>query len=276
MSQSRSFIFLALILIFIALGLLFLSQAGFLQPAEDLILRPITGVQQWISIRFNAIRDVLRAPSDLAALRAQNAELELEIARLQQEIIALQEQVAESEILSALLDYARTQPENRYLAADVIGKDTSAFLRSLWIGRGSDAGILKGMPVVTERGLVGRIAEVFATSSRIQLITDPEIAVNVKLQNSRAEGVLAPQLNGEIWIDLINQDADISPGELVLTSGLGGRYPPEIPVGEVISVRKRDYELFQQAVIQPSVNVDEIGIVLVITNFRPLPIESSP
>ncbi|OGO18958.1 MAG: rod shape-determining protein MreC [Chloroflexi bacterium RBG_16_48_8] len=247
-----------------------------LDPAQDLILRPISSVQTWVAMRYAAIRDLLKSPSDLAELRAQNAELELEIAQLQQEIISLQEQVAESQILSALLNYARSEPENRYLAANIIGKDTSPFIRSVWMDRGSDVGIKQGMPVVTERGLVGRVAEVFATSARVQLITDPEIIVNVRLQNSRSDGALAPQLSGEIWVDLIDQDIDVSPGELVLTSGLGGIYPADIPVGEVISVRKRDYELFQQVVIQPSVDVDDLEIVLIITNFRPLTTEANP
>jgi rod shape-determining protein MreC len=265
----------AITLILVAAGLLLLSEGGMLAPAQDLISRPISGFQAWLAVRYAAIRDVLRSPADLAALRARNTELELEVAQLQQEIIGLQEEIAEAEILSALLDYARSRPESRYLAADVIGKDTSPFIRSIWIGRGSDAGILHGMPVITERGLVGRIAEVTASSARVQLITDPGIAVNVLLQASRAEGVLSPQRGGEIRIDLIEQEATVSPGEIVITSGLGGQYPSDIPVGEVISVRKRDFELFQQAVIQPAVDVDDLEIVLVITNFQPIQFDTT-
>jgi rod shape-determining protein MreC len=267
---------LAVTLILLAAGILLLSEGGILQPVEDLILRPISSIQGWVAVRFSAIRDLINSPTDLAELRARNAELELEVAQLQQEIIGLQEQVAEAQILSSLLNYARSQPENRYMAANIIGKDTSPFIRSVWMDRGSDAGIQQGMPIVTERGLVGRVEEVFANGSRIQLITDPEIIVNVRLQNSRADGALAPQLSGEIWVDLIDQDVNIGPGELVLTSGLGGGYPSDIPVGEVISVRKRDYELFQQVVIQPSVDLDNLEIVLIITNFQPLPFETNP
>ncbi len=76
-----------------------------------------------------------------------------------------------------------------------------------------------------------------------------------------------------MWANLIDQESEVSIGELVLTSGLGGSYPAGIPVGQVISVRKRDFELFQQAVIQPSVDFDELVLVLVITNFRPLPFD---
>ena len=272
MRRPRNRAILAGVLLMVAIGILLLSVSGYLQPAEDLLLRPMTKVQSWIAIRYNAIRDVLTSPSDISTLRQENAILAAEVARLQQEIISLQEQVTEAEILSALLNYARSQPDNRYMAANIIGQDVSPFLRSIWIGTGSEAGVAQGMPVVTERGLVGRVAEVFATISRVQLITDPEAAVNVEFQTSRADGSLSAQLSGELWVDLISQDADISVNELVLTSGLGGNFPADIPVGSVLSVRKRDVDIFQQAVIEPSVNFTDLDIVLVITNFQPLPI----
>jgi rod shape-determining protein MreC len=275
MNRSFSRTLIAAALILLSAGLLILSLSGYLTPLQGLILRPISGVQSWISQRTVAVRDLLTSPRDVTALREENSRLTAEVARLQQEIISLREQAAEADVLAALLNYAREQPENRSMAVNVIGRDISPFLRSIWIGRGSDAGLAQGMPVVTERGLVGRIVEVFPTITRVQLITDPEAAVNLRLQLARANGILAAQLNGELWIDLIDQNAEITQGELALTSGLGGKYPADIPVGQVISVRRRDYELFQQAVIQPSVNFDELEIVLVITNFRPLPLEST-
>jgi rod shape-determining protein MreC len=273
MKRSTSRTFVAVTLILVAAGLLTLSLGGYLAPIQSLILRPISSIQSWVALRVAAIRDFLTSPRDVASLREEISGLEGEVARLQQEIIALREQAAEAEILAALLDYARAKPESSYKAARVIGRDVSPFLRSLIINVGSDAGISRGMPVVTRRGLVGRIIEVFPSVARIQLITDPEASVNVQLQLSRADGVLAAQLNGELWVGLIDQSATITQGELVITSGLGGKYPAEIPVGQVISIRRRDYELFQQAVVQSSVDFGDIDIVLVITNFRPLPVE---
>jgi rod shape-determining protein MreC len=262
------------ILVLIALALLVLSLSGFLTSIRGLALTPVAAVQEWIAIRFTTLRNLLAAPSDVAILRQQNAELQAEVAQLQREVIALREQAAEAEILGALLNYARSNPESRYLATNVIGRDVSPYLRSVWIGIGSDAGIARGMPVVTERGLVGRVVEAFPTAARVQLITDPQSAVNVRLQDSRADGVTIAQPNGELWMDQINQGVEITPGELVLTSGLGGGYPADITVGQVASVRARDYELFQQAVLQPGVNFEDLEIVLVITSFQPIPVES--
>jgi len=262
------------ILVLIALALLVLSLSGFLNSIRGMALTPVAAVQGWIAIRFTTLRNLLAAPSDVAILRQQNAELQAEVAQLQREVIALREQAAEAEILGALLNYARSNPESRYLATNVIGRDVSPYLRSVWIGSGTDAGIARGMPVVTERGLVGRVVEAFPTAARVQLITDPQSAVNVRLQDSRADGVTIAQPNGELWMDQVNQGVEITPGELVLTSGLGGGYPPDITVGQVASVRARDYELFQQAVLQPGVNFEDLEIVLVITSFQPIPVES--
>ncbi|NIS82155.1 MAG: rod shape-determining protein MreC [Anaerolineales bacterium] len=275
MNKSNTRLLVAGTLTLITIGLMVLSLSGFLTPIQDVILRPISSIQAWIALRVAAIRDVLTSPRDVASLQAEVARLEAEVARLQQEIISLREQAAEAEVLAALLDYARSQPQSRSIAANVIGQDVSPFLRSIWIGRGSDSNLSKGMPVVTERGLIGRIVEVRPTISRVQLITDPEAVVNVKLQLARAEGVLTADFTGDLLVDLIDQSAEVSVGELVLTSGLGGKYPADIPVGQVLNVTRLDFQLFQQANVQPSVDFDALQIVLVITNFRPIPLEPS-
>jgi rod shape-determining protein MreC len=273
MNRSNSRLLVAGTLALITIGIMILSVGGYFTPVRDFLSRPINAVQAWIALRVSVIHDTLTAPRDVASLQAEVSRLQSEVARLEQEIISLREQAAEAEILASLLNYARSQPESRSIAANVIGRDPSPFIRSVWIDRGSDSNLSQGMPVVTERGLVGRIAEVFPTASRVQLITDPEAAVNVTLQLARTDGVLVAEFNGELSVDLIDQNAEVTVGELVLTSGLGNNYPADIPVGQVINVRRRDYELFQQAGVQPSVDFDSLHIVLVITNFQPIPIE---
>jgi len=275
-SRSSSRALLALTFILIAGGLLVLNLGGYLQAAEGMALRPLGALQGWLSQRVTAIQTLLTSPTDLATLRSENLRLEAEVARLERELIAVREQAAEAEVLAGLLGYARTRPESRYVAARVIGQDISPFIRSVWIDRGSDGGLQQGMPVVTERGLVGRVAEVYSTIARIQLITDPQSSVNVRLQSSRADGALQAQLNGELWVEAIDQSASVTPGELVLTSGLGGAFPSDIPVGQILTVRKRDYELFQQAVLQPSADLENLLVVLVITNFQPLAPPGAP
>ena len=270
MTRLSSKTLLASGLILLSAALFVLNLGGYLGSAREVVVRPLAGAQQWVSQRFFAAREFLTAPREASALLARIDELEAQNATLEDQIIGLQEQAAESEILRALLNFARTSPESRYLAVSVIGLDPSPFVRSISIGAGSDRGLAYGMPVVSETGLVGRIIEVNATSSRVQLITDPQSAVNVRLQHSRAEGLVIAQPNSELQVDLISHEAQVSPGELVLTSGLGGVFPPDLPVGHIVSVRTRDFELFQQAVLEPVVDFENLEIVLIITNFQPV------
>jgi len=118
----------------------------------------------------------------------------------------------------------------------VIGRDPSPFLRYVIINIGSNEGVLPGMPVVTEKGLVGRVDAVIAEAARVQLVTDAASAVDVRLQASNTEAMLQGSVTGELSLNMISQDAVIQTGDVVLTSGLGGTYPPNLLVGQVVSI----------------------------------------
>lgn len=268
--QSRS-LFLGALLMAI-LGLFILQRAGLLNPAESVVLRPVIGFQTFLSRQFSGFRELFTAPGDIKQLRERNAELEQIAAQLQLEVIRLKEQEAELHILEGLVNYARQSPENRYVAADVIARDPNPFLRYLVINKGLDAGVMKDMPVITAQGLVGRVVQVTAIAAKVELIVDPSAAVNARIQESRGEGVVSGQLAGDLRMEYISQEIDVQPGQRVLTSGLGGRYPANLLIGEITSVRRRDFELFQEADIRPSVDFRTVEIVLVITNFAPLPL----
>jgi len=175
-------------------------------------------------------------------------------------------------LLAALVDFSRARPENSYRAAAVIGRDPSPFLHYVIINRGSNDGILRGMPVVTDQGLVGRVDAVIADAARVQLITDPASKVNVRLQNADVEASLVGSVTGDVLLELIPQDAVLETGDLVLTSGLGGGYPPDLIIGQVVNIRSRDFDLFQRATVQPVVDFNRLQIVLVIVNFKPIDI----
>jgi rod shape-determining protein MreC len=260
------------IIVLVSVGLVALALGGYFNPVGNWFTRVTLGAQTWVSNRYLAVVDFLTVPRDVVSLRQRNAELEAEVANLQSQVIDLQQQVTETNILSALVDFARANPEYSYKAASVIGRDPSPFLRYVIINSGSNDGLLPGMPVVTDRGLVGRIDAVIAEAARVQLVTDSASAVNVTLQASETEAMLVGSLTGDLTLDMIPQDATVQIGDVVLTSGLGGSYPPNLLVGQVVSVRTLDYELFQQASIQPNVDYNRLQFVLVIRGFKPVDI----
>jgi rod shape-determining protein MreC len=254
------------------LGVLFLAVSGYLSSVIDQSLKPVISIESWFSTRIQLVTEFFSVPRDVSLLQQENAELAADNARLQTRVIELEQQLRESEVLYALLDFARAHPENVYVAAAVIGRDPSPFLHYVFIDQGSDDGLRYGMPVITENGLVGRIEAVTAGAARVQLITDPGSSINVMLQSSAKEGLMIGSITGDVSIDMIPQETIVQPGELVLTSGLGGNYPSDVLVGQIVSVRKTENELFQAAEVQPAVDFANLRALLVITNFKPVDI----
>jgi rod shape-determining protein MreC len=260
------------VLFLVVAGILALALSGSLGFISNNFNTLLVSAQAWISTRFVVIQEFLTVPRDVVALRQRNAELEAEVSRLQAQVVQLQNSVADADALAALVNFSRSNPENSYSAASVIGRDPSPFLRYIIIDKGSNNGLRRGMPVVTEQGLVGRVDAVISSAARIQLITDTSSAVNIRLEKAKKEAILSGTVAGDLALDLVPQDVKLEPGDLVLTSGLGGGYPPDLIIGQVLSVRKRDADLFQQAVIQPVVDFAKLKIVLIITDFRPVDI----
>jgi rod shape-determining protein MreC len=263
----------SIVLALVVIGLIILALGGYLAPLTRVALGPFISAQTWLFTRYHAIQNVVNSPQDLIRLRQRNSELEVQVSDLQAEIIDLKQQLTETRILSALVDFARVHPDNRYVAVSVIGRDPSPFAKYVIINRGSDDGLRHGMPVVTAQGLVGRITAITANAGRVQLITDPNSSVNVRLEGAEAQAVLRGSLTGELTLEMIPQSANVQVGDLVLTSGLGGNYPANLLVGQVTSVRGKETDLFKTAAVQPIVDFSNLEILLIIVNFQPIDIE---
>jgi rod shape-determining protein MreC len=257
-----------IIIVLTVSGLLFLALSGYLTPVFNLSLNPLISFQRWLSVRYISARDFLTTPREVTALQERNALLESQVSQLQTQLIVLEERLGEAQVCFALLDFGRTNPQYDYIAATVIGREISPFLQYIIIDKGTEDGIRFGMPVVTQQGLVGRVDAVIASAARIKLITDSTSVVNVRLQSAGIEAQLIGSLTGDVSLDLIPLDENIEPGDVILTSGLGGNYPPNIFVGQVLSTQQRENALFQTATVQPIVNFASINAVLVVTNFE--------
>jgi len=269
----------SVIIVLVVAGLVMLALGGYFGSITNWFTRLTIGSQTWLSSRFLAITDFMTSPRDMASLRQRNIELEAEVSKLQTQIIELQQQVIQTDVLSALVDFARTNPENTYKAASVIGRDPSPFLRYIIINVGSNEGILRGMPVVTQQGLVGRVDAVISEAARVQLITDQNSAVNINLKNTGTKAILTGSLTGGLTLGMIAHDVLMNTNDVVLTSGLGGDFPANIIIGQVVNVSNRESDLFQTASVQPIVDFSKVEFVLVIINFQPVninPLISTP
>jgi len=239
-----------------------------LEPVTGTVLIAISPLQSGFANLYNSISNAINTPADLASVQARNIDLEKQIADLTTENIRLSESESKLKIVSALLDYARTNPERKYVTADVVGRDESRFLRYVLLNKGARDGINRDMPVVTDKGLVGLVTETTINASKVVLITDLSSAVNVRLQNSRAEGIVIGQQSGELRLNYISVEVDMKQGERVVTSGLGGQFPQGLLIGTVASVRKRTFDVFQEADVKSAVDFNRLETVLVIINYE--------
>ncbi len=256
-------------LVLFIFGIAFLALSGYLAKGIDRVLSPVVEFQSVLMERVSYIVNLFTISKDEKALADENATLKQQVAELQNQIVQLQQDLNEADVLYALLGFARSNPDSQYIPAQVIGQDPSPFLKYVLIDQGSDDGVRSGMPVVTNNGLVGRIDAVTASAARVKLLTDSTSMVNAVIPDIDAECVVEGSVTGDLTIEMVSQDVTLLPGQIVQTSGLGGEYPADFVIGQIINVNQINNELFQSAAIVPAEDFSSLQAVLVVSNFSP-------
>jgi rod shape-determining protein MreC len=257
------------VLIGVTILLLVLDSSGSLDNAFNFFEDPLTTVMGWTTTRVDTLIETFAGPEDLQAAQAEIEQLRVQVEALQRENEELREIEGEFQLMQDLFNRARESPEFRRLTASVIGYDTSPIFRSIILDKGTEDGVFVGMPVESARGLVGQVFRTTNHSAMVILITDNISSIPARLGDSRATGIVrGGGLGGVMAMDWLDLEAQINIGEVVYTSGLGGRFPEDIAIGRVTDVERREADLFQRAVIQPAVDFDSLEMVFVITDFR--------
>lgn len=245
-----------------------LDSTGALGGVLGFVRDPISTITAWTSARTDAVADVVAGPRNLDSALEEITRLQAENDALRKENEQLLEAAGEAQLLRELFNRAADTPEFRRITADVIGQDTNPALQSIIINKGFDAGVRVGMPVEAARGLVGQVYRVTNNAAQVALLTETASAIPVRLGATRATGMLRGAGRGALpTIDWIDLQYDVQVGELVTTSGLGGKFPENLVIGRIIDVERNEAELFQRAVVQPAVDFSTIEIVFVVTEF---------
>lgn len=257
-----------LILVTLA-ALMVLSQFGRLGPVEDVVSVFVAPFQYSLTRLSDSVGELWATMRDIGTLRTRVKELQEQVDLLMIENVRLQEAAIENATLREQLNFKQAHPTFTLLSAEVIGRDPSNILRYLIIDRGSRDGVAPGMPVITAAGLVGRVTHTTANSAQVMLLTDPSSSVSALIQSSRATGVVEGQSSAVLLMRYIQQGDAVNVGDIVLTSGLGGKFPKRLVIGQVIAVHQRDNEMFQEAEIRSAVDFSRLEMVMVILNFLP-------
>lgn len=227
----------------------------------DFVQSPVTTVSSGISGYFQSISSLRTAQSENDQLKQKVQELEVKV----QEKEDLSE---ENERLKSLLEL-KNQSQYKFLPAQIIGRDPSAWFDTSIINRGSLDGVKLNMPVVTKGGLVGRISAVSPLTAQIHLITREKVSqggVIGELGTSNALGVVSGTGKKELLeMGYVPGSIEVQVGESVYTTGQEGIYPPGLKIGEIVEVRSGSATVPHQIFIKPSANfsaMQEVAVLL--------------
>jgi rod shape-determining protein MreC len=212
---------------------------------------------------IDGIKAVVFGYIDLREVRRENEQLRTETLQLRAAVQALGETRAENERLRGLLGYAEAVkgPE---VAARVIGVNPVSKLLSVRINRGESDGVYRGMSVVTPDGIIGQVVRTTGGWADVALVTDMQSRVGVRVQRSRARGTAAGSGKGPLRLENMLRTEDIQEGDLIITSGTDGVYPPGLVVGKVSHLEKTEHGMFLGGDIVPAVDTTRLEEVLVV------------
>jgi len=201
----------------------------------------------------------------LRGVRRENRELRAQIERMKIDEARLSEDARMARRVQTLLAFKEQYVENT-IAAQVIGTSGSEQSRVLYLDKGSRDGIKTDMAVITPNGIVGKIVQVFPTSSQVLPINDQFSGVGAMLKDTRLQGILKGAQNGTTTLQYIMSDEKVEPGEEVLTSGGDRIFPKGLPVGNVVTVEPGK-DLFLNIRVVPAARLDQVEEVLIVTKI---------
>lgn len=266
--RARELVIVATLL---ALPVLFLranlTASDHLNWMDRAILRVSAPLQSGLTALVGGIGTVWQRYVALVHVKADNARLADENQRLRAELAAAKIDAARAGELQRLLGL-RASLQFDTLAAHVVAVETSAFFRVVRVklDRGGEE-IKPGMAVLASAGVVGRVQRVFGNYCDVLLATDPKSSIDVVVARTGGRGVLKGIAGSDRYrtrIEYLERKDEAADGDLVVTSGLGGNFPRDLPVGKVTRVDKRGFGLYQEAEVQPTVDFGKLHDVLIV------------
>ena len=253
--KTKSFI-AACIVAVLLLGMMILDTAsnGHLTFFENLSGTLITPVQNFCTTVIRYGGNFIRAYTDYEELEKENKKLKNELASIGQLLRDAEQYANENQELKAMLGIAEEHRDFDFAACLVVGSDQNGYSHTLTLNKGSADGLAERDLVITADGVVGFISELGLSWSKVTTILDSSCEIGALVTRTQEA--------------YLNTDVVLQSGDAVETSGVGGIFPKGILLGRVKELKTESHGISQYAVLEPAVQVEEIGMVFVITNFE--------
>lgn len=271
--QKKSFKLLCVVA-----GLLFVLALYTMLTGGGFVLRNLLGfaatpMQRVTAVAANTAANtaehLTRSYDDLLA---ENNALRQEINSLNQQLANYYQIQQENDSLRNFLELKREHQDYQLVAGYVVGRDPNDIFASFRVDQGSLAGVHVNDPVMTEAGLVGWVSSVSSMYCNVTTILSPDTSISAQDSVSRDSGMLQSDLSladqGLVRFSLLDPDPTVQPGDLIVTSGLGGRFPRGLLIGKVAELKNSTTDVSRYATIQPLVDLKNVKNVLIITDFQ--------
>jgi rod shape-determining protein MreC len=246
------------------------SKDGLFHRLQRLSLDIVSPLQKGMSKVLSPVKDGIGYVTDLGKARGERDRLREEVKDLEEELYDYEETLRENEQLKNMIAYQDSRPDLKLLVVDVIGANPDVWEQTIQIGAGYSDGLQEYMAVLNEDGnLVGRITLCTSEAAVVQLITDDKSSVGAMLQKNAEMGIVKGEGGGGVRLELLNQDAEVSTGDKVITSGLGGTCPAGIIIGTITEISERRADLSVGIVIAPKASLTRLDRVMVVMSPAP-------
>lgn len=253
------------------------SKDGLFHRLQRFSLDIVSPLQKGMSKVLSPVKDGIGYLVDLGDAKGESDRLREEVEGLEEKVDELEELKLENEKLKNMIAVKESNPDLDFLVVDVIGANPGIWEQTIQIGAGYSDGLQEYMAILSEDGsLVGRIILCTSEASVVQLITDDKSSVGAMLQDNAEMGVVKGEGRGGVRLELLNQDADVETGDVVVSSGLGGTCPAGIPIGIITEISERRADLSVGIVIELRASLTRLDRVMVVVSPPPrtAPIEA--
>lgn len=240
-----------------------------LTNAVSVVFSPIQKLAGAVSTKLDGVADYFRSS---ATYKSENERLKQKIAEYENQLIEYNDVMKKLASYETMLGVKEENPDFQLCSARIIGTDSADMFTSLIIDKGSNDSVAVNDPVVCGNYLVGIVKKVHPYYSVVESLLNP--ALNVSALESKTREVAYVTTNveyslmGMCLMSGLDRTTGITPGGLILTSGIGGLYPKGLIIGTVTEICESKFELSSYAVIEPGADVREIEDVFVITGFK--------
>ncbi len=238
------------------------------QKIVSFVVLPIQKVSVAVS---DSVSDFFSVFVNAKENKEENDELKKELAELRYKLVEYQNTLTENERLREIVGLKEENPDIKLLDAGIIGRDPSDKFGAFTIDRGTVHGIEKWDPVITADGLVGYIDSLGPTYAKVVTVLSPEINVGAVEIRTKETGNLTGNISlankGFSKLELLPKNTEITKGDIIVTAGTSGYYPPNLIIGTVEEIELEESGITAFAKIRTASDIYEIKHVFVLTDF---------